>query len=82
MPLIDEVPQGWQLSLIDNPGFDEHTEHVTDTALQSLKFSSACFYVTTFEQYKRKETAIFFKKMYAENSGMNIDYRDTWPYKH
>lgn len=69
MPLFGEVRQGWQVSLIDNPGCDEDRDDVTDAALQSLKISSAFFYVTTYEQYRRKETASFFKKMYKENKG-------------
>lgn len=69
IPLFYQVPQGWQVSFMDNPGYNEYTKHVTDTALQSLKFSSACLYVTTYDQYRQEQTAKFFKRMYEENQG-------------
>lgn len=70
MPLFQQVPDGWQVSLVDNPGFNEHTVHVTDAAAHSLKVSSACVYVTTHEQYRGRETADFFKRMYRGNKGV------------
>ena len=70
LQLFDQVRSGWQISLIDNPGCDECTEHVTDAASQSLKVSSAYFYVTTYRQYRQKESAHFFRKMYEDNKGI------------
>lgn len=69
MPLF-QVPREWHISIMDNPGFNECTGHITDAAVQSLKISSACVYVTTYDQYRDRETASFFKTMYKENKGM------------
>ena len=69
MTLFAHVLEGWQVSLTDNPGCDQGHDHVYDTALQSLKISSACFYVATYEQYRTRDTARFFRKMYEENKG-------------
>lgn len=71
-PLFQQVPEGWQVSLVDSPGFNEYTVHVTDAAVHSLKVSSACVYVTTYEQYREKDTADFFKRMYRGNNGMHM----------
>lgn len=68
-PLFQQVPEGWLVSLVDNPGFNEYTAHVTKFAVQSLKISSACVYVTTYDQYRQKDTAEFFKQMYKANKG-------------
>lgn len=70
IPLFLQVPEGWQVSLVDNPGYDEYTAHVTDAADQSLRISSACLYITTYDQYRQKQVASFFKKMYEENKGL------------
>ena len=68
-PLDLKVPDGWKISLVDNPGSNEHTAHVSDAARLSLKVGSAYLYITTPIDYEQAETALFFKKMYTENKG-------------
>lgn len=69
LPLFLQVPEGWRLSLADNPGLDESIKCVTDEAMKSLKFSSAFCYVTTFGQYQQRETADLIRKLHKANKG-------------
>ena len=72
IPLSLSVPGGWQVSLIDNPGFDEYNPHITETALQSLKVSSAYLYITTYDQYRQTQSADFFLAKYKDNKGLYV----------
>ena len=69
IPLSLQVPNGWKVSLVDNPGFDERNKRISETAVQSLKASSAYLYITTYDQYRQTQNVDFIKAMYENNNG-------------
>jgi hypothetical protein len=67
--LFKDIGNDWKLSIVDNPGFNESTDYITERAKWSLKHSSACIFVTTYDQYQQKDTAKFIEAVYKENRG-------------
>jgi len=71
MPSLNiRVPQGWHLFFVDNPGFNEYKEFVNETANFSVKVSSACIFVTTYDGFHQMETTKFLQESYNANKGM------------
>ena len=69
IPLSLQVPNGWKVSLADNPGFDERNKRISENAVRSLKASSAYLYITTYDQYRQAQSVDFIKAMYEDNKG-------------
>ena len=46
VPILSEVPPGYSVSLVDNPGYGETNVHITQLADDSAKISSVYVYVT------------------------------------
>jgi hypothetical protein len=67
--LFENIGNDWKLSIVDNPGFNESTDYITERAKWSLKHSSACILVTTYAQYQQKDIAKFIESVYKENRG-------------
>ena len=64
IPLLSgSVPPGWTVSIVDNPGFGEAKEHVTQLADASMVTSSAYIYLVQTENVGGKEAADFFKEL-------------------
>ena len=72
--LADEVPPGWTVSLVDNPGFGEAKEHV-QLADASLVTSSAHIYLIQTENIGVTEAAHFFKELTQK-------YKNSYSYVH
>lgn len=67
--LAKKVPHGWIVSLVDNPGFGEAKEHVTQIADASIVTSSAYIYLLQTENIGGKEAAEFFKELNEKDPG-------------
>ena len=64
MPLLSEcIPPGWTVSIIDNPGFGEANEHITQLAEASMVISSAYIYLMQTENVGGREAADFFREL-------------------
>lgn len=64
IPLLSgSVPPGWTVSIIDNPGFGEAKEHITQLAEASMVTSSAYVYLVQTENVGGREAADFFKQL-------------------
>lgn len=64
IPLIAaSIPPGWTVSLVDNPGFGEAKDHVTQMADMSVVTSSAYIYLILTENIGGMEAAAFFKEV-------------------
>ena len=64
MPLLSEyIPPGWMVSIIDNPGFGEANEHITQLAEASMVTSSAYIYLMQTESVGGREAADFFREL-------------------
>lgn len=61
--LADKVPSGWKVNLVDNPGFGEAREHVTQLAEASIVTSSAYIYLLQTENIGGEEAEEFFKEL-------------------
>ena len=57
------VPHGWKISIIDNPGFGEANEQITQLAEASLVTSSAYIYLMQTENIGGREAADFFREL-------------------
>lgn len=55
---------------MDNPGFGEAKEHVTQLADASMISSSAYIYLMQWENIGGKEAAEFFKELAASDKGL------------
>lgn len=70
IPLLAErVPDGWTVKLVDNPGFGEAKEHVTQLADASLSTSSAYIYLLLVENIGGTEAKAFFKELSTKDKG-------------
>ena len=61
--LCGSVPPGWRVSIIDNPGFGEAKEQITQLAEASMVTSSAYIYLLQSENIGGREAADFFKQL-------------------
>ena len=61
--LADNVPSGWTVSLVDNPGFGEAKQHVVQLADASLITSSAYIYLLQTESIGGVAAQEFFKDL-------------------
>ena len=51
IPVLDgNIPQGWSVSLVDNPGFGEANKHIEQMAAVSMKSSAAYIYLMETER--------------------------------
>ena len=66
--LIGKVPLGWTVSLVDNPGFGEAQEHITQIADSSLLTSSAYVYLVETGQLGGTEPRDFYKELHKRDS--------------
>lgn len=61
--LAGRIPSEWTVSLVDNPGFGETKEHITQLANISMKISSAYIYLLETENIGGQEAVKFFRKL-------------------
>ena len=75
--LANKAPPGWTISLVDNPGFGEAKEHVTQLAEASVITSSAYIYLMQSGDIGGKEAAEFFKDLNKKDKG-NVQNRHNY----
>ena len=64
LPILEEgSPLEWTVILVDNPGFGEDMEYITQLASASLGTSSAYIYLITTENIGGKAATDFFKTL-------------------
>ena len=68
VPLISSAPEGWNVYLVDNPGFGEANESVNELAESAMKFSSAYVYIVQYTQLKDVVDAGAFRLLYKKDS--------------
>ena len=57
------VPSGWEVSLVDNPGFGENNEYVDQVANGAVGSSAAYIFLTTMACIGGKSNAQFYKHL-------------------
>ena len=67
--LANKAPPGWTISLVDNPGFGEAKEHVTQLAEASVVTSSAYIYLMQAADIGGKEFDEFFRNLNDNDRG-------------
>ena len=70
IPLIGSAPEGWNVYLVDNPGFGETNESINDLAETAMKSSSAYVYVVQYTQLKDVVDAGAFRLIHKKDSSM------------
>ena len=70
IPILSEVPPGYSVSLVDNPGYGETNEHITQLADDSAKISSVYVYVTQSGNIAGVTDFEFFRKLAEHCPGM------------
>lgn len=76
IPLLSgSVPPGWTVSIVDNPGFGEAKEHVTQLAEASMVTSSAYIYLIQTENVGGREAADFFKELQKMDKSRCLFYK-------
>ena len=80
LPLLTEnVPPGWRVSLVDNPGFADAKEHVSKLAESSIGTSAAYIYLIETQQLMDKEDRDTFTFLAKQDPGIHT-YNATWLY--
>lgn len=70
IPILDEgVPPEWTVSLVDNPGFGEARENITQLADNSMVTSSAYIYLVQAGDEDGTAAANFFKDLQRKDEG-------------
>ena len=70
LPILEEgSPSEWKVILVDNPGFGEDKECITQLATASLGTSSAYIYLMTTENIGGKAATDFFKTLQERDPG-------------
>ena len=73
IPLLsDQVPQDWQLRLIDNPGFGDARHHVAQVASESVHTSSMYIYLLETSSIGGVLAARFFKDLSCKDQGIGF----------
>ena len=70
IPILSEVPPGYSVSLVDNPGYGETNAHITQLADDSAKISSVYVYVTQSGNIAGTTDSEFFRKLAEQCPGM------------
>lgn len=68
--LTGSIPPGWEVSIVDNPGFGEAKEHITQLAEASMVTSSAYIYLMQTEDIGGKDAEHFFKSLQKADEGL------------
>lgn len=69
VPALSEIPEGWNVSLSDNPGLGEANEHTVQLAHSSVQECSAYVYVTNRDIVGSKADLKFFKQLAKHDKG-------------
>ena len=64
------VPPGWKMTIIDNPGFGETEEQITQPAEDSMVTSCAYIYLLQTENIGGRDVADFFKELKRIDEGI------------
>ena len=73
VPVLNEgVPPEWTVSLLDNPGFGEASEWITQVADSSLVKSSAYIYLIQAECIEGTAAADFFRELHKKDPSKGI----------
>lgn len=68
--LLANVPDGWVVSLVDNPGFNEaNKKHIQQLAEASVVSSAAYIFLTDTARMGNTATADFFRKLLETDRG-------------
>ena len=67
--LSDKVPPGWTVYLVDNPGFGENKEQISQLAGASMKVSCAYIYLLSIDYIGGKAAASFFQELGEKDRG-------------
>ena len=71
IPLLSgSIPPGWEVSIVDNPGFGEANDHITQLAEASMVTSSAYIYLMQVEDVGGKNAENFFKALQETDKGL------------
>ena len=70
VPFLADAPSGWQVSLVDTPGFGEFNSRVETRAKEALKSSSACVYITTYGNLRTEVNAKYLKLIHTHYQGI------------
>lgn len=70
VPFLADAPSGWQVNLVDTPGFGEFNSHVEARAKEALKSSSASVYITTYENLRTEVNAKYLKLIHTHYQGI------------
>ena len=62
--LFENVPDGWTVCLVDNPGFNEaNKQHIQQLADASVMSSAAYVFLTEIARMNTTATADFFRRL-------------------
>ncbi len=67
--LFSGVPKGWQVYLLDNPGFGEDNVRLQKIAEEAVTPSVGYVFLTTSESIGGTANAKFFKKLRDQDKG-------------
>ena len=68
---MEDVPPGWSVALVDNPGFGEDNQHIQQLAEVAMKTSSAYLYVVDSDALQDATDAKSFKLLYERDPGIS-----------
>ena len=64
LPFLNEgIPPGWTAKLVDNPGYGDANEYMTQLADASAVTTSAYVYLMQIEQIEGQAAVNFFKQI-------------------
>ena len=71
MPILtNNVPPGWNVSLVDTPGFGEKNEHVQQLAKEAMETSAAYIYLLQTENIGGTAVGETFHSLAAVDPGI------------
>ena len=72
--LFDSVQKGWQVYLVDNPGFGEDNVCVQQVAMAAVAPSAAYVFLTTVDSIGGTLNAKFFRDLKSRDKGNVLDF--------
>ena len=68
--LVEHVPLGWTVSLVDTPGFGEARQHIQQLAKDSVQLSAAYIFLVSNESIEASDVSETFKDLAKTDQGM------------
>ena len=69
VPLLSSAPAGWDVFLVDTPGYGEHHQEIAAAAEAILKESSAFVYVMDYNVIGGEADANYLRQLYEHDKG-------------